>query len=236
MSAPHAKAVKSGPWCNTTPTLRQRAKRRRHSLGGADELQPRSLTKDERTRPAEVVSKDATPTAARGEDAGVPASDLTGSSPPQPPVEYHRAGYETADGREVDLNDDGAFHSIVTPEAPLRSSDASLPRKRYIPHRELADGTIEILGGMGGSVRFIAPDPVERAMHRANVERLLPPVITNPPASTEYGRSLVEEMKCIVLQKILDIERRALERERGWSEVTEDDDDDDEEDEEGGEE
>ena len=143
MSAPHAKAAKSGPWCNTTPTLRQRATRRRHSLGGADELQaPRSLGT------AEVVSKDATPTAARGEDAGVPASDLTGSSPPQPPVEYYRAGYETADGREVDLNDDDAFL-----------------------------------------------------------------------------RSLVEEMKGIVLQEILDIERRALERERGWSEVTEDDDD-----------
>ena len=89
---PHAKAAKPGPWCNTAPTLRQRAKRRRHSLGGADELlAPRSLT-DERTRPAEVVSKDATPTAARGEDAGVPTSDLTGSSPPEPStVKYDEA-------------------------------------------------------------------------------------------------------------------------------------------------
>ena len=89
---PHAKAAKPGPWCNTAPTLRQRAKRRRHSLGGADELlAPRSLT-DERTRPAEVVSKDATPTAARGEDAGVPTSDLTGSSPPEPStIKYNEA-------------------------------------------------------------------------------------------------------------------------------------------------
>ena len=100
ISAPHAKAAKPGPWCNTPPTLHQRAKRRRHSLGADEPLAPRSFT-DERTRPAEVVSKDATPTAARGEDAGVPASDLTGSSPPQPPVEYYRATYQLPDSREV---------------------------------------------------------------------------------------------------------------------------------------
>ena len=114
---PHAKAAKPGPWCNTAPTLRQRAKRRRHSLGGADELlAPRSLT-DERTRPAEVVSKDATPTAARGEDAGVPTSDLTGSSPPEPStIKYYRMCVEKPDGREVYYNNDGTVHSIVTPD------------------------------------------------------------------------------------------------------------------------
>jgi len=108
---PHAKAAKPGPWCNTALTLRQRAKRRRHSLGGADELlAPRSLT-DERTRPAEVVSKDATPTAARGEDAGVPTSDLTGSSPPEPStIKYYRPCVEKPDGTEVYYNYDGTVH------------------------------------------------------------------------------------------------------------------------------
>jgi len=100
-----------------------------------------------------------------------------------------------------------------SPRASVKTADAALPLKRYIPHRELADGTIEILGGMGGSARFIAPDPVERAMHRANVANLLPPVINRPPPSTEHGQDLVDNMKGIVLQKILDNENNALKRE-----------------------
>ena len=75
VSVPHAKAAKPGPWCNTTPTLLQRAKHRRHSLGGADELlAPRSVA-NEPTRAAAVVSKDTTPTAAaKCQDVGVPAA------------------------------------------------------------------------------------------------------------------------------------------------------------------
>jgi hypothetical protein len=113
VSAPHAKAAKPGPWCNTTPTLLQRAKHRRHSLGGADELlAPRSVA-DETTRAAAVVSKDTTPTAAKGEDVGVSASDL---SPPKPPVEYYRWGYQLPDGSDVLFNTDGSFDCIVTPD------------------------------------------------------------------------------------------------------------------------
>ena len=130
---PLAKAAKPGPWCNTAPTLRQRAKRRRHSLGGADELlAPRSLT-DERTRPAEVVSKDATPTAARGEDAGVPTSDLTGSSPPEPStIKYYRPCVEKPDGREVYYNFDGTIHSIVTPD-PLELAIRRWKTEQFLP-------------------------------------------------------------------------------------------------------
>ena len=130
---PHAKAAKPGPWCNTAPTLRQRAKRRRHSLGGADELlAPRSLT-DERTRPAEVVSKDATPTAARGEDAGVPTSDLTGSSPPEPStIKYYRPCVEKPDGTEVYYNYDGTVHSIVTPD-PLELAIRRWKTEPFLP-------------------------------------------------------------------------------------------------------
>ena len=47
VSVPHAKAAKPGPWCNTTPTLLQRAKHRRHSLGDLrhELLAPRSVAK-----------------------------------------------------------------------------------------------------------------------------------------------------------------------------------------------
>ena len=53
VSVPHAKAAKPGPWCNTTPTLLQRAKHRRHSLGDLrhELLAPRSVA-DEPPRAA----------------------------------------------------------------------------------------------------------------------------------------------------------------------------------------
>ena len=76
VSAPHAKAAKPGPWCNTTPTLLQRAKHRRHSLGDLrhELLAPRSVA-NEPPRAAAVVSKDTTPTAAaKCQDVGVPAA------------------------------------------------------------------------------------------------------------------------------------------------------------------
>ena len=130
VSAPHAKAAKPGPWCNTTPTLLQRAKHRRHSLGDLrhELLAPRSVA-DEPTRAAAVVSKDTTPTAAKGEDVGVPAADL---SPPKPPVEYYRAGYETADGRDVYLNDDGTIKCIVTPD-PLDEAIRRWKCEQFLP-------------------------------------------------------------------------------------------------------
>ena len=83
----------------------------------------------EPTRAAAVVSKDTTPTAAKGEDVGVPAADL---SPPKPPVEYYRAGYETADGRDVYLNDDGTIKCIVTPD-PLDEAIRRWKCEQFLP-------------------------------------------------------------------------------------------------------
>ena len=108
---------------------------------------------------------------------------------------------------------------------PARAS----PLKRYVPQRKRADGTFEN-SNMGGSVHLIAPDPVERAAHRASIRSQLPPAITRPPPSTEYGRSCVKLMETELLQKILNIERNATNREakerRAQGLKVSDDDDD----------
>ena len=108
---------------------------------------------------------------------------------------------------------------------PARAS----PLKRYVPQRKRADGTFEN-SNMGGSVHLIAPDPVERAAHRASIRSQLPPAITRPPPSTEYGRSCVKQMETELLQKILNIERNATNREakerRAQGLKVSDDDDD----------
>ena len=108
---------------------------------------------------------------------------------------------------------------------PARAS----PLKRYVPQRKRADGTFEN-SKMDGSVHLIAPDPVERAAHRASIRSQLPPAITRPPPSTEYGRSCVKQMETELLQKILNIERNATKREakdrRAQGLKVSDDDDD----------
>ena len=108
---------------------------------------------------------------------------------------------------------------------PARAS----PLKRYVPQRKRADGTFEN-SNMGGSVHLIAPDPVERAAHQASIRSQLPPAITRPPPSTEYGRSCVKQMETELLQKILNIERNATNREakerRAQGLKVSDDDDD----------